>query len=275
MCGNVNVKKRLFSRRIMAESLAHRYAKQTLASWLRARSRVGANFKGLQPVLPHIPLSTDKPMYGVYEEYPVCRAEKLSSRQIGLTCDMNVGTVASTTDWHAWAAQHGKIASKSHGIPSKKDIKQWNDARKRSDRTRITSAQYFDIGIVSNGRLSVVFEIQHTHPSTPEKIAWLEHERVTWFEISADWILNRCSAPFSIEGAILKPWNEVKCKVCGGVEGDIFPSSKLGRKLCSKCVTNHRFCSHPDCSDFTVDFLVTSRRCKIHARLDMGEALPH
>jgi len=240
----------------MSESLAHRFSKQAFASWVRGRSRVGINFKGLQPVLPYIPISSNKPMYGVYEEYPVCVDE--TGELVGLESN------SCLTGWHDWTKQHGKIASKGHQIPSSKDIKKWN----ASHHPRLKMKWFFDIGVVDeNGRLSCVFEIKHTHASTDQKIAWLEENNVKWFEVSADWILNRVRAPFDISGCILRPWDsDNSCKSCKSERKEIV-TTKLGRGLCHDCIDikNIEFCHHPDCSEVTIE---NTRRCAIHARLD-------
>lgn len=245
----------------MAESYAHRFAKQTVASWLRQRSRVGANFKGLQPVLEFIPLSTDKPMHGVYEEYPVCVTK--GGVEVGFQSNED-----GITQWHEWAATHGKIACKGHGIPTKKDIRKWNDERKRSDPTRLASALYFDIGVVSKGRLTAVFEIKHTHPSTEEKLAWLDAHEVRWFEISADWVLARCSSPYDIAGGILKPWIDSVCTKCHQELCDETTGlMKLGRRLCFDCAGPEfgvQFCGHADCVELITG--ANGEWCPIHAR---------
>jgi hypothetical protein len=250
----------------MSESYAHRLTKQTLATWLRARSRIGANFKGLQPILPFIPLSTDKPMYGVYEEYPVCK-DGLE----GLQCECQ-GNDLHTTGWHCFEAKHGKIAARAHKIPTKKDIKKWKQSKAKP---RLKHMLFFDIGIVGpDGKLCCVFEIKHTHPTTDEKVQWIEANGIRWFEISADWILNRCRSPFSMEGAILKPHRSyqsgsvsecVKCKqeISAARPG----KSKHGRWVCDSCTFQHRvnFCTHPDCVSVWVD--EEARYCAIHKRI--------
>lgn len=259
----------------MAESIGHRAAKSALASWLRGRSRVGANFKGLQPVLDCVPLSLDKPMFGVYEEYPVCTAA--NGTLVGLDLvphaapEHRVGeggnvVCADTTGWHCWAASYGKIASKQHQIPTQKDIKKWNLECGLQDH-RLRSLYFFDIGVVNpEGRLSTVFEIKHTHPTTDDKIAWLEQHNVRWFEVSADWILSRVNSPFSIAGSILRPWRDDKCAGgCGEGDQRLATDRKLGRWWCCSCTEEKSLCRHVDCVDFRDE--KSNEWCSIHARL--------
>ena len=80
--------------------MAHRLA----VLWLRGRSRVGENFKGLQPVLPFVPWSS---VFGVYEEFGVCT-------------DNLEGSIED-----CFEARASKIATRDHKIPTKKDIKKW------------------------------------------------------------------------------------------------------------------------------------------------------
>lgn len=149
----------------------HRFAKQTVATWVRGRSRVGANFKGLQPVLDLIPMQpkSASPMFGVYEEYPVCTSK------IGL-----LGVAAS--EWKS----SGVKASKAHGIPLAKDIGAWNE--KCSKEQKLKLEWLFDVGVVDpvTSKLCFVIEIRHTNPMTDEKIAWLDEQGISWLEMSAD-----------------------------------------------------------------------------------------
>jgi hypothetical protein len=125
---------------------------------------------------------------------------------------------------------------------------------------------FFDIGVVdSSGRLATVFEIKHTHPITEKKVEWMERHGIRWFEVSADWILNRCQSPFSIAGAMIRPWTETSCAGCGEDDQRMMTEErKLGRVWCCGCIEEKSVCRHVDCVDFRTD---NSEWCAIHARL--------
>jgi len=264
----------------MAESYAHRFAKQALASWLRGRSRVGKNFKGLQPFLPYLPISTNKPMYGVYEEYPVCTTgtgvviglERTPHAAPGQGAHLEGEVLCKdATGWHCWESSYGKIASRGHRIPTAKDIKRWNEAHPLSSgmpQLRLNMNYFFDVGLVDpEGRLAVAFEVKHTHPTPQAKIDWMEANGVRWFELSADWILNRCQSPFNITGAILRPWTETVCYKCGEEDLRLMSEQKLGRNFCISCVEEKSLCRHVDCLDFRDPESENDEWCPIHARL--------
>ena len=68
------------------ESYLHRYGKKVVASWLRKKIRIGSNFKGLSNLkmdLDFKELQQEKPMLGVYEEYPVCKDLK-TNQKVGI-----------------------------------------------------------------------------------------------------------------------------------------------------------------------------------------------
>lgn len=169
----------------------HRFAKQTLATWLRGRSRVGVNFKGLQPVLPGLPLhpKSASPMFGVYDEYPICTMST-TNEIVGLAC----------TEWKT----RGIKSSKGHGIPLGKDIKQWNENCTKDKRLRME--WFFDVGVVDpvTSQLCYVFEIVHTNPMDDAKIEWLRANNIQWIEISALWIMNRVKSPFNLHPGITR-----------------------------------------------------------------------
>jgi hypothetical protein len=173
------------------ESYMHKFAKQTLATWLRTRSRVGANFKGLEPFLPLIPLAPKSmsPMYGVYEEYPICHT--VENCVLGLC----IG------DWQAGNVK----ASKTHGIPSSKDIKTWNQ-NCQNKKQKLTMDWFFDVAIIDpvSSHLCFVFEVMHTNAMDERKITWLQEKGIAWAELKADWIMTRVKSPFSLTPGIIR-----------------------------------------------------------------------
>jgi hypothetical protein len=169
------------------ESYMHLYAKQVLASWLRNRVHVGANFKGLQPICNFVPYQNQTaPMMGVYEEFPVCTTRDLQ-------CNAKYPTI-----WHELSDTSNFAVKKKHGIPSVKEL---------SDGGYKPSF-IFDVAVFERknelSRLNCVFEICHTHPMDEAKIQYLKTHDIKWFELSAEWIMNQVRSPFSIQQGILR-----------------------------------------------------------------------
>lgn len=168
----------------MSESYMHRFAKQTLAGWVRGRIRIGENFKGLQPLTKIISIGTEAPMFGVYEEFPVTK------EGIGLSVNRETYPDAK----HGWETVGSRFKLK-HNIPLKKEL----------DALQIKPKYFFDIGIVNpEGRLYCVLEVCHKHSIRDDKIQWLKDHNIEWVEFSAEWILNQCHSPFSIQDGILR-----------------------------------------------------------------------
>lgn len=175
------------------ESYMHRFAKQTVATWLRSRSKIGVNCKGLQPLLPVLPLLDQSfaPMYGVYEEFPICKTA--SGQLIGLGLS-----------WKEWRETSGMKVSKQHGIPSQKDISAWNQLAKTKDE-KLSMEWFFDVGVVdASQRLCCVCEVVHKNPVEDAKIAWLNENKISFAELNAEWIMTRVKSPFSLQEGILR-----------------------------------------------------------------------
>jgi hypothetical protein len=168
----------------MSESYMHRYAKQTLASWVRGRIRVGPKFQGLQPVGETIMLGTTSPMFGVYEEFPV------TSDGVGIEKCANCSHLEACHGWDCIGT-----FKKKHNIPMKKEL----------DELEIKPKYFFDVGVVnSDGNLYCVLEVCYKNPMNNDKIAWLKQHNIQWFEISAEWIMSQCHSPYSIQDGILR-----------------------------------------------------------------------
>ena len=119
-------------------------------------------------------------MLGVYEEYPV------TEDGIGLTRRKEEST-------HGWD-DVGKFKMK-HNIPTKREL----------DELEIKPKYFFDVGLVnSKGILYCVFEVCYKHPMCDDKIRWLKEHNVIWYELSAEWIMNQCHSPYTIQDGILR-----------------------------------------------------------------------
>lgn len=170
------------------ESYKHRYAKKTVAQWIRKRCRIGEKFKGLQPLV--LPINSDGPMFGVYEEWPV-------TEELGLRCNHD------TPHPHPWACCDVAVTTKKHGVPCKRDFSQWNRGKKTEEK--LSPTWYFDVALVdSRGSLAFVFEIKHKHAMCDEKIAWLNENGIPWVELDADWVLERVKSPYDLSEGIIR-----------------------------------------------------------------------
>lgn len=171
------------------ESYMHKCAKQIVSTWLRSRSKVGEKFQGLQPVTPHIPLlpKTFGPMFGVYEEYPICKNRK-------------TGALIGMEGWSGYCKAAPLKVAKMHGIPSQKEI------RLHAETTKALTMEYFfDIGLLdAASKLCFVVEICHKNPMEDAKIAWLKENNVGWVELNAEWVMTRVRAPYSLRDGILR-----------------------------------------------------------------------
>lgn len=188
------------------ESYMHRYAKQVVGSWLRNRSRVGVNFKGLQPILQHLPLmdKSTSPMFGVYEEFPVAH-ECDTNAWVGVGGDLKLED-SFETDWHRWCAQEPLAHSvprpttvKRTGIPMLKEL------TKPEWKAAVTVDWMFDVGVVDpSGVLCYVVEICHKNPMSDAKIAWLTEHNIGWCELGAEWVMSRVKPPFNLNDGIMR-----------------------------------------------------------------------
>lgn len=180
------------------ESYMHRSAKQIVGTWLRKRSRVGVNFKGLQPLLPHLPVHPKKPMFGVYEEYPV-GYDRATNDPVGFS--RAVDTARFDTDWDRWVDGNPELSSvKRTGIPTVKEL-----TAHEAWKTKVKMECVFDLGVVdAEGKLCYVIEICHKNPMSDKKIAWLAENGLGWCELSAEWVMNRVKPPFDLSEGILR-----------------------------------------------------------------------
>lgn len=170
------------------ESYMHRFAKQTVASWLRKRSKVGSNFKGLQPILNSLPLHNKGPMFGVFEEFPV-------SQDIGITLCANPECSSTDHGWNCWTLANNKKTCQRNGIPTLRELHDW----------KLPTTWIFDIGIIdTHGKLCFVAEICHKNPMNDAKIAWLKLHNIQWIELNAEWIMNRIKSPFDLTEGIMR-----------------------------------------------------------------------
>lgn len=176
------------------ESYLHRYAKQTVASWIRGGVRVGENFKGLQPLFKSVPLGMPQPMCGVYEEFPIAAKTAVGLRR----CCVGEEECECLTGWHCHlkSPNNTKLTvAHRHGIPTIKELV----------NAKVPIEFIFDVGVVNAvGSLCCVVEVCHTNPMHPNKIKWLTDNNIAWYEVSAEWIMNQVRSPFSLSDGMLR-----------------------------------------------------------------------
>ena len=172
------------------ESYMHKYAKVVLATWLRKKIKVGANYKGLD----NIPLPIEQkisPMFNIYVEYPICKDK--DGNIIGLTMlgDHNGEYIHP---WEQWLKNNNKKVGAKHNIPTNYELKGFEE-----DGIKIL--HIFDLVSMDSvkGRVESVFEIRHKHPVTEYKKKFIEESGLKGYEISAEWIMNKVKSPFSLD----------------------------------------------------------------------------
>jgi hypothetical protein len=166
------------------ESYLHKYAKVVVSSWLRKKIRIGKKFKGMSNLkldLDYEELKKQKPMLGVYMEYPVCKDMK-TKKKIGIDIMWNKWLVDNNLD--------SKVKSKSR-IPTSYELKDIESYAK--------VVGVFDIGIITNNKLKYVIEIEHKHPTTPKKIKFIQDNNIKGYEISAQKVMEQVQCPFTID----------------------------------------------------------------------------
>lgn len=171
----------------MPESYLHRYSKIVLASWLRKQIRIGEKFKGLngfELILDwdFCKKCTDKGLYSVYLEYPVCIDTK-TKQTIGLTLE----------SWRQWLTDNNINVSAKCGIPNPFELK---DIAKKAS---LKLLHIFDVVIIDTEGLKYVFEICHKHECDNSKIEWIKNNNIYGFELDATWIMERVESPYNVE----------------------------------------------------------------------------
>lgn len=169
------------------ESYLHKYAKIVVAAWLRKKIRLGSTFQGLNniPIAINTPIGT--PMYNVYTEYPVC-LDKNDNSIVGLQCS-----------WTDWLDKNNVQVHGKHNVPTFKELKDEH----LKDKLKILYV--FDIGIVDDGKLKYIFEIEHTSPCTDDKIKFINDNKIIAYELSAQKIMEQVKLPYCFEPS--KKWN--------------------------------------------------------------------
>jgi hypothetical protein len=171
----------------------HKYAKIVLASWLRKKIRIGEKFKGLC----NIPLKFGEkrpPCMDVYIEYPVCM-DKSTNQLVGLKWK-NVATTKNNgccLAWNEWLQNNKLTVQNKNGVPTNYEL---NEGQFKEKLKIVT---IFDIGAVYKGELYAVFEVCHTHPIDDKKKQFIINNRLTAYEISAEWIMNKVQSPYEVE----------------------------------------------------------------------------
>ena len=176
------------------ESYLHKYAKVVVCSWLRKKIRIGEKFKGLNNIPLNLKLPKSSPMYSVYPEYPVCKSLLTAKDEGPIIVGLDVM-------WDKWLTDNGlddKIKSKSR-IPTIYELKELTD--------KLETVTVFDIGIVDEGKLKYVFEIEHTHACTTRKIKFITENKIIGYELPAQKVMEQVKLPYTVP--INRQWNTV------------------------------------------------------------------
>lgn len=142
------------------ETYLHRYAKQTLASWLK-RKRSGKLNWILQDVI--LSETNNNKTYGIQIEYPIVKIDG--------------GFKGHTIPW-------------DDKIPTYYQLKQQN----------IIPKFIFDIAVINDlGNIEQVFEIKYKNAMSANKIKFLNNQGIKYYELSALEILEHCRPPKFLE----------------------------------------------------------------------------
>jgi hypothetical protein len=156
------------------ESYKHRFAKETLAGWLRGLAEHD-EYACLEPINWRV--NRGPPHYGVWTEYPVC----LDAENDGLS------TVWDELDWNGeWPWPRFEQAPPTYAECLENG---W------------VPSVIFDVAVQHKGWICYAFEVVHRHGVTPEKLARLKRMAASAcgtprvYTIPADWILCQVGVP--------------------------------------------------------------------------------
>lgn len=156
------------------ESYSHRYAKTTVGSWLNKKIKTNSNW-----ILEDIPsVSKDAK---VFYEYPICKNK--NKEIIGL-----INTSKDSNDiWNNYLGNNNKY------LPNYKNFKQ----------LELIPMCIFDVAVVDEGKVKLVFEIKYKNPVSDKKKKKIQKYKqlcgVNCYEISALTILDQVRPPKKID----------------------------------------------------------------------------
>ena len=164
-----------------SESYMHKYAKSTLATWLR-KKRCGAKWC-LQNIDCGTNIANTSPNYGVFLEYPIAK-NKSSGKIEGLNpkIDDN-GKLIWSDNFNS-----DKIIRKDC-VPIYKEL---------VDNNYIVLC-VFDIIMVDTNNIRFAFEINHKHPIDDKKEKSIKDWGIKCYEISAISVLDNTRIPKDLE----------------------------------------------------------------------------
>jgi hypothetical protein len=172
------------------ESYLHKYSKVVVCAWLRKKIKIGEKFKGLSNIPLRLASPKQSPMYNVYQEYPVCKSliEDEKSKIVGID-----------VLWEDWVRDNDlkKYVKSRFSIPTVYELKELKD--------KIELITVFDIGVIDNGTLKYIFELEHTHPCTAKKIKFINDHKLIGYELSAQKVMEQVKLPYAID--IRNSWN--------------------------------------------------------------------
>ena len=179
------------------ESYLHKYSKIVMCAWLRKKIKIGTTkFKGLNNIPLDLKSPKKGPMFNVYPEYPVCKNKGPNVE--------DTSVIGLNVMWDEWLTNNNlndKVKSKSR-IPTVYELKDLSDI--------VEVITIFDIGVVDDGKLKYIFEIEHTHACTPRKIKFINEHELIGYEISAQKVIEQVKLPYCID--INREWNVKKVK---------------------------------------------------------------
>ena len=170
------------------ESYLHKYAKTTLASWLRKK------YSGMRKCLENIEKSESvqklpkdcAPYYNVYVEYPV--GINKNADVCGIDDKSKVNN--SNNYCQIWDNILGDNKTiRKDRIPTGPELTKYD----------IKPLFIFDIVLVENNKIKYIFEIKHKHAITQKKRKFLEKHSLEMYEIDAVSVLENVRIPWNLK----------------------------------------------------------------------------
>ncbi len=181
------------------ESYKHKFAKETLASWLRAGPTLDSDLLDDghdKHVLGSMMRDDDyRPL--VWTEFPICLNS--NNNLVG-----NMPTWDCMGPWYKIADQLGIQAGKYENAPP---------SYSECIDMGIMPICIFDVAVSFSSHLVRAYEVVHSNPISPTKLEYIRrimNERygggcfLSIYTIEADWILSRCGVPESLNRTLVR-----------------------------------------------------------------------
>ena len=158
------------------ESYSHLYAKKTVGSWLRKKVNSKSNW-----ILEDVPNMSKNAK--IFYEYPICKNTK--GETIGLVNNVNSN---SNDIWNDYL-----VKASANYLPTYRNFK----------HLELIPICIFDVAVVDNGKVKIVFEIKYKNPVSEKKKKIIQNYKnicgMECYEILALDVLDKVRPPKKID----------------------------------------------------------------------------